>query len=121
MGEVGSFRLALRSAERESHLKCRLQSNPEGEERMGGEEEGKRQSGGEVRTRVRGRVLHVLRTTTGESEGIRNSISPPTSSDEAPMYWKVSMLMTSMTGLTTTVGSWTQIIHKADISGHHMQ
>ena len=47
MGEVGSFRLALRSAERESHLKCRLQSNPDGEE------EGKaKRVGKERRTQV---------------------------------------------------------------------
>lgn len=31
--------------------------------------------------------------------------NPPLSSDEAPMYWKLSMLITSMMGHTTLVGS----------------
>ena len=43
MGAVKSFLLALRAGESESHLKCRLQSNPEregGGERGGGGREG---------------------------------------------------------------------------------
>ena len=39
MGAVGSFLFALRAAERPSHLKCKLQSNPargEEKEREGG-------------------------------------------------------------------------------------
>lgn len=31
---------------------------------------------------------------------------PPLRSAEAPIYWKVSILITSMTGHTTRVGSW---------------
>lgn len=42
--------------------------------------------------------------------------NPPLRSAEAPMYWKVSMLITSMTGQTTLVGSWNSFLFVIFIS-----